>query len=431
METTHSDSSKYCQDGLQGNLVNYQEQLDSEKLIKRSRIHSFHRYFGKLIPAIPRFAIKEFTKEEDIIFDPFCGSGTTLVEAYLAGRNSYGIDLNPLSCLISNAKTNRLNIEKLNKEKEKLLKAIRNDNGNDFEKDTPFCINMKHWFQPFVIKDLAIIKRNIKNIRSVNLKIFFYTCLSAMLRDVSNADPRHIFPGYSKRLRALDKDGLRPINVLGKFESTLKNKIKYISELNGLENDGLFSKAIVGDARNIPEKVNDVQLIVTNPPYISSIRYFEVCKLEMYWLQFIAEPDEYLSLDKKGVGTERFYKNEYKTFESSGRENIDRISQRLFDAGNNKMSKVVTRFFKDMEKIFCEMHRVLRPKGYIVMKISDSLVRKELIPTHQFLIEIAKSLGFRIIDAFKDKIQNRSLLTKRNYYSGMISHDWILIFQKR
>jgi tRNA G10 N-methylase Trm11 len=232
-------------------------------------------------------------------------------------------------------------------------------------------------------------------------------------------------------LRALDKDGLRPINVLDKFESTLKNKIKYISELNGLENDGLFSKAIVADARNIPEKINNVQLIVTNPPYISSIRYFEVCKLEMYWLQFITEPDEYFSLDKKGVGTERFYKNEYKTFESLGKENIDRISQRIFDAGNNKMSKVVTRFFKDMEKVFCEMHRVLRPKGYIVMKISDSLVRKELIPTHQFLIDIAKSLGFRIIDAFKDKIQNRSLLTKRNYYSGMISHDWILIFQKR
>ena len=53
--------------------------LDKEKEIERADIHSFHRYYGKLIPAIPSYFIKEFTKENDIVFDPFSGSGTVAV----------------------------------------------------------------------------------------------------------------------------------------------------------------------------------------------------------------------------------------------------------------------------------------------------------------------------------------------------------------
>jgi hypothetical protein len=184
----------YCEDC---NISYYNKLLDLEKQEKRLLIHSFHRYFGKLIPAIPRFSIKEFTKKGDIVMDPFCGSGTTLVESMIQSRYSYGLDLNPLSCLISNTKTSLIEEEVLLHAKENLFDEINSDNKVDFEKDTPFCINMTHWFKPFVIKDLVVIKRNIDKIPCGNVKNFFLSCLSSILRDVSNADPRHIFPGYS------------------------------------------------------------------------------------------------------------------------------------------------------------------------------------------------------------------------------------------
>ena len=48
----------------------FAEELKEEKKLERADIHSFHRYYGKLIPAIPSYFIKKFTKENDIVFDP-------------------------------------------------------------------------------------------------------------------------------------------------------------------------------------------------------------------------------------------------------------------------------------------------------------------------------------------------------------------------
>ena len=67
--------------------------------------HGLHPYPAKYIPQIPAALIRELSNTGDAVADIFCGSGTTLVEALLAGRNAIGIDANPLACLISKAKT--------------------------------------------------------------------------------------------------------------------------------------------------------------------------------------------------------------------------------------------------------------------------------------------------------------------------------------
>ena len=68
----------------------YKKVLDKVKEEKRADIHSFHRYFGKLIPAIPRAYIELFTKKGDTVGDLFSGSGTVAVESKLLERNFVG-----------------------------------------------------------------------------------------------------------------------------------------------------------------------------------------------------------------------------------------------------------------------------------------------------------------------------------------------------
>src|SRR5438067_1083017 len=70
--------------------------------------HGLHPYPAKYIPQIPKTLIQEFSSHGETVADIFCGSGTTLVEALLLGRNAIGVDANPLACLISEAKTTRL-----------------------------------------------------------------------------------------------------------------------------------------------------------------------------------------------------------------------------------------------------------------------------------------------------------------------------------
>jgi len=67
--------------------------------------HTFHSYPARFIPQIPLTFIKLFTEEQEIVLDPFCGCGTTLVESFLNNRKSIGNDFNPLATLISKVKT--------------------------------------------------------------------------------------------------------------------------------------------------------------------------------------------------------------------------------------------------------------------------------------------------------------------------------------
>jgi len=68
-------------------------------------LHSLHPYPAKFIPQIPRKAIETWTEPGELVCDPFCGCGTTLLEASLLGRPSVGVDNNAVAVLVSKAKT--------------------------------------------------------------------------------------------------------------------------------------------------------------------------------------------------------------------------------------------------------------------------------------------------------------------------------------
>ena len=87
---------------------------------KKSSTHGIHPYPAKFIPQIPRNAILALSEPGDTVLDPMCGSGTTLVEALLNYRRAIGVDINPISTMISTSKTSRLSPED-----EKILLVLR------------------------------------------------------------------------------------------------------------------------------------------------------------------------------------------------------------------------------------------------------------------------------------------------------------------
>lgn len=74
--------------------------------IKTERLHTVAPYIGKMRPEIAGWAIETVSKPGDLVYDPFCGSGTVLLEGWLKGRHTIGTDLNPYACLVSRAKLN-------------------------------------------------------------------------------------------------------------------------------------------------------------------------------------------------------------------------------------------------------------------------------------------------------------------------------------
>lgn len=421
-------------------LNSLKDLLEIEKAGKRSCLHSFHRYFGKLIPAIPAFAIKNFTREGDWVCDPFAGSGTTLVEAKLNNRNAFGFEINPISCFISKVKTTALDTDKLEELNELLLQDIQADNLPVGEEELPYCVNREHWFKPFVQVELVKIKRNIETFfcrhdtglplkEQIDITDFYKLVLSSIIRNVSNADTQHVFPGYSKRLRRLDEEGKREIKVFKSFKNALSKKTRALKEYNFLtgnaqiiieNNDSRFLKA-----DNYPKAA----LIVTNPPYISSIRYIETLKLELYWMEFIFSRDEYKFLERKMIGNDRLSKKECAARVVTPYKRINSIIENVYNL-DAKSGNVIGRYFNEMTDVIRNMNKLLKPDGHVVMKISDSKLKKVKIETGLLLTEIAGIFGFKPVDFFIDKIKNRSLLTARNTYSDIITHDYIVVWQK-
>ena len=301
------------------NNSKYKNLLDESKEEKRAAIHSFHRYYGKLIPAIPNTFIKEFTKENDLVGDLFSGSGTVAVECKLLNRNFVGCEINPLSHLISIVKTTTYNTDLLNY----MNKIIENKlYDTDYRKKVivekvPYCINIDHWFKKEVQDDLMYIKAIIDEVIKDNVKeniqaykSFYYCVLSAIIRNVSNADPGTVFPGISKKIRRLEAEGKIHKDAIKTFINALKKRTKYF-EIYTNNN----SKINIYNENSITADLSDyngkVSLFVTNPPYISSVRYIETMKLEMYWLEYIKSSSEYGDLAKEMLGNDKVSKNEF------------------------------------------------------------------------------------------------------------------------
>ncbi len=420
----------------------YKELLDKDKELKRADIHSFHRYFGKLIPSIPRAYIQEFTKEGATIGDLFSGSGTVAVEAKLLNRNFIGCEINPLSSFISQVKTTSYDTKILNK----LNKIIENkiyDNSyvNTVHLgDIPFCVNVDHWFRPEVLDDILLIEATINETidsekmsksKKESYKNFYYAVISSIIRNISNADPQHVFPGISKRIRKLESEGKNHKNVKKSFIAAIKKRTKYFEDYENLPSTSItiLNKDSVNS--NFLKYKDMIDLFVTNPPYISSVRYIETMKLEMYMLKYLKNQQEYSELAKGMVGNDKVAKKE---IDDKLLTNYDEINDKINELRtvNKKNAYIVAKYFNDMEKVIRNMNIMLKKNGKVVVKISESNVNKIKIDTGKFLTLIAENNGFKLIDVFLDKINenSRSLTISRNTYSDIILNDNIIIWEK-
>lgn len=396
--------------------------LQQEKLRPRARIHSLHRYYGKLVPAIPRASIQLYSRPGGVVGDPFCGSGTTLVEARLMGRAGWGVDINPLAVKIARAKTGEWDSRQLAAGLDHIAASPPGALA-----PVPFCINRDHWFRPAVVTALASLKAAVDRVEPPESRDFFQACFSAGLRENSNADPRHLFPGYSRRMRALDAAG-RTIDPQAVFLEGAARRVRDYARYRA-EWPATHAMAILeGDAAC--DRLPPCELMVTNPPYLGAIRYLETVKLEMYWLSLVTGVQEYLALDRRCLAGERWYRREYERWEESGHPQVDEVSRRIFEAGYPKMSLVVTRYFQGVRRFLVSAAASVAGGGTMVVKISDTYVRALTVPTHSIFCELAAQAGFRLVECGIDPYGSRSLLARRNTYSRTIPHDFILVFRR-
>jgi len=114
--------------------IEWELSFDWVKESERTKhVHRLHPYKGKFIPQLVEYFLDEHTdklkkevyfKKGDIVIDPFCGSGTTLIQANELGIHSIGVDISPFNAFISNVKLIKVDFKKLENELNKILKKL-------------------------------------------------------------------------------------------------------------------------------------------------------------------------------------------------------------------------------------------------------------------------------------------------------------------
>ena len=394
---------------------------------QRFLTHALHKYPAKFIPEYPRWAIKKYATGKRLVLDPFCGSGTTNVEAKLAGCNSFAVDPDPLARLIVKVKTTNLKEEMLFHERDRIFKGLENAHTN-LELPDSYDF-LKLWFRPNVAQELFALKKIISRTKDENVRDFLLICFSSIIRKVSNADPKLVLPKISKFMRIKEQEG-RQIDVFGTFKKTLNNQIENILQFSKITSPKVTVKIAGTDARNIHLKENAISVAVTSPPYLNAHDYVRAHKLEMYWLDMAKDSKSLIELDRSYVGTEKFYSHEYATLPYTSIDELDKKIDKI-SLIDQKRAYIVARFFNDMQKNFDQIYTILENGGHYVMFVGNNIVRKIEVPTHKYMIELAKRSGFKSELHFSSPLIKRlEVQNGRNEHGGFIEHDWILVFKK-
>lgn len=395
--------------------------------------HGIHRYPAKFIPQIPRFCIERYSKPGDTVLDPFMGSGTTMLEAFMAGRDSLGIDIHPLARLIAKVKTTPIEPEDLTSLGETLLQKIRDDR-RVADEWIPEIPNREHWFRPAVLADLAKIKKNIWTMRPGDQQDFFKICFSSIIRKVSNSDDDSLIPEVTSFQKKLEEQGKTSHDAIGRFENSVRSRLidardfwqrsQAVAERFGRRP----SMKIAGrDARDIALEDGSVELAVTSPPYASAVHYVSVHKLEMYWLDLIKSTAE---IDGNIIGTAKAYVRDYRSFEpSSSAGDLGRVINELA-AVDKKSAYIVHRYFEDMRANFNEVSRVLKRGRKYCMVVGENSFRRVRIPTYRILADMSKGCGFELKESFVYDVINRHLDIPR-WNDSRIERDHILVLVRK
>lgn len=328
--------------------------------------HDLHPYPARFIPQIPKTLIEALSSPGETIIDPFCGGGTTLVEASLLGRDSIGTDINPLAILISRAKTTPLSgiqIQAISELSQQAmhLSFIREGRAPLFASVTtepsgkiPNIPNLPRWFQPQVISELSALNVLLDGLPDEPSRTFCQVALSSILVRVSNQDSE---TRYTARDKAIAKG-----SVFALFSHSLNSMLRSIQQYQ-LVRQPVRVQAEIMDARKldvIPDR--SCHLVVTSPPYPNAFDYHLYHRHRLFWLGF--DP---ISVGHNEIGSHLNYQ---------------------------KNNESIDKFKADMKLCLTHIWRILAPSRYFCVVIGDSVFNRRLIDNGYLLQNLAEQVGF-------------------------------------
>lgn len=351
--------------------------------------HGLHPYPARMIPQVARRLILRYSKEGDTVWDPFCGSGSALVESLLTARNSVGTDLNPFAIFLSKVKTTPLDSETLRKSNMGLNRRIASVKKKSYgELEIPQMHNVDFWYRENVQHDLAVIKNAVGSIKDGDIRDFFRLCLAHTAREASFLKKSEF---KTVRMNEEKRKKFNP-DVYEVFRANVHRCIPLMRSFHrALPADLKQSKVVYADNRTAPLDDNSIDLIVTSPPYGdhgTTVAYGQFSRYPAHWISL--DYDDVRSVDRRGLGGKSPREYEKGLLDS---ESLDATYPEIH-SNSPKRAKQFFNFFFDYNQSLESMYRKLKNGGHAGIVVGNRLMARIRIPTNKITAELGSALGF-------------------------------------
>jgi hypothetical protein len=333
----------------------YSSEFWTSRQRQASSIHEVS-YRACFKPQLPRFFINLLTRKGDIVYDPFSGRGTTVIEAGLLGRNVIANDANPLSRIMTEPRFFPPPLSIVGK---RLLAIPR---GNDAA-DT----DLSMFYHPDTEKEIVSLRTYLLNRRSGCRDDMIDRWIAMVATNRLTGHSKGFFSVYTlPPNQAVSQKSQQRINrkrsqvpeyrdtyriILAKTKSLLRRLSG--AETKSLTRAGKKAVLLTKDARITPEiRDESVQLTVTSPPFLDIVQYRE---------------DNWLRCWFNGL-------------------DADTVGRQI------TMARSVEEWTRVMGAVFDELFRITRPRGFVAFEVGE--VRKRTIRLEEHVLPLGIAAGF-------------------------------------
>lgn len=413
--------------------------------------HGWHRYVGRFPPHVVRALLNHFGADATtVVCDPFAGSGTTAVECRLLGIPFVGIEICPLSSLITRTKAafpaDTSLLVKVATEyaafydkrwsgflKGRRISRITHEQvlarkGNP----VPRFANVERWFTPEALLGVSITVQFGMSLRGF-ARDAVLLALSSKMRSIGNVDVDVVRAEYSKRPRKNVEVGQIVARRLNRMSADIAASFSSHKGLIGPSSRVSLHEASILDVE-LPE--GSIDHVITSPPYgIEAISYLRTHLLSYRSLVAHLQHDPYETRDKT-IGSEYITENpsmpEHRAAKASA------TCKKFFSASHgNPDTKYQTRraammqFFDDMLAVGERLSFWLKDEGQLAFIIGNKRLGDDVIPTDKIVPELFASCGLKFVEAIRHKLKTNNSNSQVPWQERVIQEESILLFKRQ
>lgn len=357
--------------------------------------HRWYFYKEGFSPALVKKAIEETgLRNNDLILDPFNGSGTVTLTAAVEGINSIGFEVNPFTSFLSKTKTHNLSKKTFLKESENvLLNCLKGEKSNleaysTFSQDGK---NEKYLFNKEVIQSFSGGQKGLDGSNSKSSNLLRLAMISAAMNN-SNAkkDGKCLRYKNDWEKLAYSKDT---------FINSLEKELEIISDDLDVNT---VNKPLIknGDSRVLIDKMSEkFKLCITSPPYLNTFDYTDIYRPELFLGNFINSSDELRLLRHQTVRShiQVNWKNPISSdFGPIYNDVLKEINSKKEFLMHARIPEMITAYFEDMKSVFKSLRSKADEKASLWMVVSTSAYADVHIPVDLILAHIATQTGWKL-----------------------------------